>query len=400
DNTNWIVSLSKLTLGRDHNAVLGVLSPSEDVFAKVNEHMRTSLIIALFGIAAGLLAAWLVAYTMAKPIGKLTEEAFRMKEFDLEEREPVHSMIIEVRRLSQAVDTLKRSLKDFARYVPAQVVRRLVAGEMTSEIGGDRTQITVLFTDIADFTSISESMEPKELMADISEYLAIMSQTLIENGATIDKYIGDAVMAIWNAPVPQHDHAELACKATLEVVSAIAALNERRTESGKAPFNTRFGLHTGEAVVGNVGSAERMNYTALGETVNLAARLESLNKQMGTMILISETVYQEISGTYPTRIVEMVRPKGASHAVRVYELLTDELYGLNHSDAGQHLESWQKCHELYAAHDWEQAVQSIDRHIERYPEDKAAVVIRKRADSFKNYPPPDDWDGIFTAQEK
>jgi len=400
ENEKWIVWLSPLTLGHDHNAVLSLLSPSDEVFADVYERMRTNLIIALFGIATGLLASWLVANSMARPIGKLTDEAFRMRQFDLEEREPVNSRIVEVRKLSQAVQILKRSLNDFARYVPAQVVRRLVAGEMTSDIGGVRTQITVLFTDVAEFTAISETMEPMELMADISEYLAVLSQTLIENGAMIDKYIGDAVMAVWNAPVSQEKHAQMACKATLEAVAAISDLNKRRADAGKPPLHTRFGLHSGDAVVGNVGSAERMNYTALGETVNLAARLESFNKQTGTMILISETVQQEISEVHLTRIVDMMRPKGAAHPVRIYELLSDGQYGLNQIEASGHLRSWQQCYEFYTSREWARAVDAFDQHIARYPEDGAAKIFRKRAFTYIKNPPSDEWDGVFTARVK
>ena len=161
------------------------------------------------------------------------------------------------------------------------LVRRLVSGEMSSEIGGDRAEVSLLFTDIADFTTVSESMEPTDLMREVSEYLALASNTLIEHGATIDKYMGDAIMAMWNAPVPQENHVELACRAALETSNVIERLNVRRMAEGKPPFYTRFGLHVGQAVVGNVGSEERMNYTALGENSEFGGAARRTKQAVG-----------------------------------------------------------------------------------------------------------------------
>ena len=281
DGRDWVVWMSPLSLDWDRHVTMGIISPSGEVFAAVNERMMWSLGIAGAGIAIGLLLAWLVANAISKPIRMLTDEAYQMRTFDLRDRPPISSRIVEVDHLSQAVQTLKRSMGDFGRYVPTQLVRRLVSGEMTSEIGGDRAEVSLLFTDIADFTTISESMEPTDLMREVSEYLALASNTLIEHGATIDKYMGDAIMAMWNAPVPQENHVELACRAALETSNVIERLNVRRMAEGKPPFYTRFGLHVGQAVVGNVGSEERMNYTALGETVNLAGAARRTKQAVG-----------------------------------------------------------------------------------------------------------------------
>ncbi len=322
-----------------------------------------------------------------------------MRTFDLSERPPVRSRIVEVHHLSQAVQTLKRSMGDFGRYVPTQLVRRLVAGEMTAEIGGDRCEVSLLFTDIADFTTISESIEPTALMREVSEYLAEASSTLIEHGATIDKYIGDAIMAMWNAPVRQENHVELACRATLETSNVIDRLNERRLSDGRPPFYTRFGLHVGEAVVGNVGSEERMNYTALGETVNLAARLEGLNKQLGTKILISEVFLQALPEGFVARPVDMVRPKGTTRPLRVFELITPGQY-VEGETGETHLESWGVCYTAYSERRWTDAVAEFDRHVQDFPNDAAAVVLRARAASYIDFPPPADWDGVFEAETK
>ena len=396
---DWVISISQLSFGRGRHVNMGVLAPSDEVFAEVNERMRRSLIIAAIGIGIGLVIAWLVAHNISKPIRLLTNEAFQMRTFDLSDRPLVRSRIVEVERLSQAVQTLKRAMADFGRYVPTQLIRRLVSGEMTAEIGGERREVTLLFTDIADFTSISEDMDPTTLMQEVSEYLAEASRTLIEHGATIDKYIGDAIMAMWNAPVDQENHVELACRAVLKTAAAIDSLNERRTAEGRPPFRTRFGLHVGEVVVGNVGSDERMNYTALGETVNLASRLEGLNKQLGTDILVSEAVMGTLSEEFVARPVDMVRVKGTTHPVRVFELVSPGQYTKGEGDQS-HLESWRACYSSYTDRRWADAVADFDRHIQEFPNDSVAKVLRTRAVVYQDSPPPEDWDGVFDAQMK
>ena len=394
---DWVISISHLSFGRDRHVNMGIMAPSGEVFVEVNERMRRGLIIA--GIGIGLIIAWLVAHNISKPIRVLTNEAFQMRTFDLSDRPPVRSRIVEVERLSQAVQTLKRAMADFGRYVPTQLVRRLVAGDMTAEIGGERREVTLLFTDIADFTSISEDMEPAALMKEVSEYLAEASGTLIEHGATIDKYIGDAIMAMWNAPVDQDNHVELACRAALKTATVIDSFNERRTAEGRRPFHTRFGLHVGEVVVGNVGSDERMNYTALGEAVNLASRLEGLNKQLGTQILASEAVMDALSEEFVARPVDMVRPKGTTHPVCAFELVSPGQYTRGEGDEA-HLESWLACYASYTERRWADAVAGFDRHIQEFPDDAAAKVLQSRALVYRDSPPPDDWDGVFEAQTK
>ncbi len=400
DGEAWVIWISPLSLDHGQKAVMSLLSPADEVFAEVSTRMEISLVIAITGLGIGLLLAWVFANAVARPIRNLTDEAYQMRTFDLREREPVTSRVLEVQHLSQAVQTLKRSLGDFARYVPAQLVRGLLAGDVKADIGGERCTVTLLFTDITDFAAISERMEPMELMQEVSEYFAEVSVRLIEHGATIDKYIGDAIMAMWNAPVRQENHVELACRAALDVASAIARLNARRTADGLPPFQTRFGLHVGEAVVGNVGSVERMNYTALGQTVNLAARLEGLNKQLGTQILISEAMLEGAPADALVRPVDMVRPKGASQPVRVYELISPAKYCGDGQSAEAHLGSWRRCYTACTERRWSDAIAEFDRHIEEYANDDAARVLRARAQAFKEAPPAERWDGVFDARTK
>ena len=178
-----------------------------------------------------------------------------------------------------------------------------------------------MFTDVRDFTTIAESADPDVLMRQTSRYFSALTEAFLAEGGTVDKFIGDAVMVFWNAPNPQPDHVERACRAALAGKAASDKLNTQFEAEGLKPFFTRFGIHVGEAVVGNLGSTERMNYTALGNTVNLASRLEGLNKQFGTAILVSEDVYLRVQHRFQFKALESVIAKGMTKETRVFELV-------------------------------------------------------------------------------
>jgi adenylate cyclase len=205
--------------------------------------------------------------------------------------------------------------------VPKELVQGVVDNSISTELGGVRQEITVVFTDVRDFTTIAESADPDVLMHQTSRYFSVLTDAFLAEGGTIDKFIGDAVMVFWNAPNPQPDHVERACRAALAARSAGEKLSTQFEAEGLKPFFTRFGIHVGEAVVGNLGSTERMNYTALGNTVNLAARLEGLNKQFGTVVLVSEDVYLRVRHRFQFRALEAIVAKGMTRETRTFELV-------------------------------------------------------------------------------
>ena len=215
----------------------------------------------------------------------------------------------------------QRAIWSFAHFVPKELVQRVIDNSISTEPSGVREEITVVFTDVRDFTTIAESAEPDSLMHQTSRYFSVLTEAFLAEGGTIDKFIGDAVMVFWNAPNPQPDHVERACRAALAARSACEKLNSQFEAEGVKPFFTRFGIHVGEAIVGNLGSTERMNYTALGNTVNLAARLEGLNKQFGTVILVSEGVYRRARHCFQFRAFESVIAKGMTKETRIFELV-------------------------------------------------------------------------------
>jgi adenylate cyclase len=215
----------------------------------------------------------------------------------------------------------RRSIASFARFVPKDIVKGIVDGSISTELGGTRREITILFTDVTNFTGISEAADPDGLMRQTSRHFAALTEAFLAEGGTVDKFIGDSVMVFWNAPHPQPDHVERACRAALLAKTASDALNAQFEAEGLPAFIVRIGIHFGDAVVGNVGSTERMNYTVLGNTVNLAARLEGLNKGYGTTMLVSEAVRNRVEHRFRFKPIASVTAKGMTTETRVYELV-------------------------------------------------------------------------------
>ncbi len=182
-------------------------------------------------------------------------------------------------------------------------------------------RLTILFSDLVGFTTISEDLSPENLIHLLNEYFSTMTDIILNCKGTVDKYIGDAIMAFWGAPLPIKDHAAKACQAALAMKKAIAPLQETWQERGLPLLGTRLGIHTGQAIVGNVGSRDRFNYTVMGDTVNLASRLEGVNKIYGTSILVSESTHQQAGTAFLFRELDLVQVKGRLQPVTIYELL-------------------------------------------------------------------------------
>jgi adenylate cyclase len=282
---------------------------------------RVGLIIAMIASAAFVPGVWFFGSKMSRSLKTITAQAAKLQTMGIPESSPVDSYIREIHELGLTLSLAERAIWSFSRFVPKELVRRVVDNSISTELGGVRQEITVLFTDVRNFTTIAEASDPDALMRQTSRYFTALTEAFLAEGGTVDKFIGDAVMVFWNAPNPQPDHVERACRAALAGKMASERLNAQFEAEGLQPFFTRFGIHVGEAVVGNLGSAERMNYTALGSTANLASRLEGLNKEYGTAILASEDVYLRARDCFRFKEIGSVIVKGMTKATRIYELL-------------------------------------------------------------------------------
>lgn len=255
-----------------------------------------------------------------RPLNKLRDEILKLKDLDVEEHIDFKSSISEVNDMIDATDKVKTGLRSFSKYVPDKVVKQLISQGKDAKIGGEKEHVTILFSDIEGFTSISENNDTQEVVTALNEYFDIYVHCLEENGATVDKFIGDAVMAFWNAPNKVDNHEFVAVKTAMEIVKEIDVLNQKwKSEGKKFIFKTRIGINSGEVIVGNIGSTNRINYTVTGDPVNLASRLEMANKQYNTKILVGENVYNKTKESIDYNYIDTVKVKGKEVYVKVYQ---------------------------------------------------------------------------------
>ncbi|MCH8884673.1 MAG: HAMP domain-containing protein, partial [SAR324 cluster bacterium] len=315
------------TLGEPVGQVLVYRSKTQE--KRVYENMKT--VLNAIGIAALVLAAALgsfISFSVSRALKALSEGVGEVRGGNLDYVVTVRSRD-EFGTLSDAFNEMTAGLKEkeairntFKRYVSSSVVDELLKDTDAIALGGENKTLTIQFSDIAGFTSLSETLTPEGVVEFLNEYLSEMTAAVEAEQGIVDKYIGDAVMAFWGAPLPLEDHPLHACRAALAQGAKIAEL--RRAWAGRgglSRFHARIGLHTGEVIVGNIGSSTRMDYTIIGDAVNTASRLEGLNKLYGTGILISEETCRGAGAGMVTREIDLVRAKGKAEVVRIYELL-------------------------------------------------------------------------------
>lgn len=300
---------------------LAVVAPVDEFFASILSERARLFAAALGFVAAMVPIVFFIGSLLSKSLRSLADETDRIQRFEPSVTPPVRSAIREIDDLGRSVSTMRTLVQTFSHFVPRHLVRQLMETGDAMKLGGARREVTVLFTDVVNFTGITESRDPAQVMQYTSRYFAVMSEAIMANKGTVDKFIGDAVMAIWNAPIEDDDHVANACAAVLACIEANRELNAEFEREGWPPYHTRFGLHVGDAVVGNIGSSDRMNYTVLGATVNLAARLESLNKNYQTTVLASEAVRQRVEHRFAFRAVDRIKPKGFAAEFQIYELV-------------------------------------------------------------------------------
>ncbi len=321
DGRDYLFRLQKFSQNNGFSGYYLLLAAEDDFAQNVRNLQIRGIFIALVAGGCFVPAVWIFGSRMSTSLKRLTAQASRLRTLAAPDEVPVTSRVTEIDELGATMAMAQRTIWSFARFVPKDIVRGIIDTSISTELGGVRQELTILFTDVSNFTGIAEAADPDSLMRQTSRHLGALTQAFLTEGGTVDKYIGDSVMVFWNAPHLQFDHIERACRAALSAKKASDALNAQFAAEGLPPFAVRLGVHCGEAVVGNVGSAERMDYTALGNSVNLAARLEGLNKQYGTTILVSEAVRNRVEHCFQFRAIASVIAKGMTTETRVYELV-------------------------------------------------------------------------------
>jgi adenylate cyclase len=288
----------------------------------------------------------------------------------------------------------------FSHYLSSDVINDLLSDPDKLALGGEKKHMTALFTDVKGFSTISEQLDPSELVGLLNEYLTEMSDIIMAQRGTIDKYEGDAIISFFGAPIEYEDHAERACRSAIRMKKVEEELNRRFVEErlSPAPVFTRVGINTGEMVVGNMGTAQKMDYTIMGNTVNLASRLEGVNKQYGTWILVSETTFLEGGASFAARRLDMVRVVGIQEPVRLYELV-DEKREIS-SSMEEALEIFDEGLQLFEQREWKKARDYFRQVLDIVPQDGPSQFYIERCDKFVKKAPPESWDGVFNLTLK
>jgi adenylate cyclase len=375
---------------------IGVVVDLRDITGGAYLHAAIAVGAALLTLLAAVMCGRVLSSRIARPIVEIAGDLAKVAAFSISREPAPRSFVREVSELGASVDRMKASLRSFAHYVPTDLVRTLLAHGQDAELGGEIRRLTIHFSDIADFTAISEGMEPTRLVAAIGGYFELMTGALTRHGGTVDKFMGDGIMAFFNAPEELPDHPRQACLAALEAQGRLARV-EAETPPGEPVFHARIGLGLGEVLVGNIGTRERFAYTLLGDEVNLASRLEGLNKLYGTEIIVSGAVRDEAGDGFEWRRLDRVAVKGRHQGTAIAELI-----GAKGAVAGDILAArdvYERALDCYFAGEFERAAELFAEAAGLRPGDLGAAMMRDRAFALANNPPL-SWDGVHVMEEK
>src|SRR5262245_52648478 len=362
--------------------------PLVELSADSRALVRNAGIAAVVVIGVAVLGTLIAALLLSRSIARIAGKTERIRDLDFTDQVPVVSRITEIARLSDSIERMREGLEVFGRYVSKNLVHQIMRSPEAAGVGGTRREITVMFTDIEGFSRLSEAMEPELLTDRLSRYFDALGSAITANRGTIDKYIGDSIMAFWNAPEPDPDHIANACRAALQARAAGNRLRRKWKSRGRPGFHTRFGLHAGLAVVGNVGARERINYTLVGAVANQASRLESLNKVYGTEILASGEVAHATANRFVWRPVDRIVAAGTTERLDIYEPLGEI------DDTDKHaafLDRWNAARSAYGEGRFEAALASFRAIKALRPDDGPTRVFISRCETFVKEGAPMRW---------
>ena len=321
DKQDHLALLSPIPLKAHGDWKVLVIAPRSDFLSDIVSNIGRITILGVVLLGLQVLMVWWLSRKIAGPLEALALQVDAIERLEINDAYPLQrSSFTEIDRLAQSVSRMSKALKAFAAFVPIGLVHGLMKSEKGLETGGHSRFITIMFTDLEAFSALSENRPSHELLQQVSRYLGTASRIIGEEFGTVDKFIGDAVMAFWGAPNELEDHAWRACVAAVRIQQEMDVMNAEWKKAGLPELKVRIGIHSDAVLVGNIGSIERMSYTVMGDGVNVASRLEGLNKNFGTRICISKTVYRESGERLILRPLGDMEVKGRKSTIEVFEL--------------------------------------------------------------------------------
>jgi adenylate cyclase len=394
----WWAGVTSYPLGKRRQLWIGILVPNDDLLEGITQLRMHIMAATLVTLLAALAYSFLLARSYSRPLEALAAQSRRISDLDFQADEKIEAKLFEFKQLSEAQAQSLTALQSFSRYVPIEIVKELMAKGEVARIGGHTETLTILFTDIAGFTNISEAMSPEALTNHLAGYFQAMIDALHHHGATVDKIVGDAIIAFWGAPTAMPDQTDRALKAVLECRDTLNTLNQTWSAQSLPELPTRFGLATGPVVVGNMGAPTRLAYTVLGDTVNLASRLEALNKVYGTGILVDMATQQAGGDGFAMRHLDRIIVVGKTQATDIFELLgeTGKVPAVKLAAARRYEAAWGR----YRSGEFRQAGEALAGFEAEFGVDPAVERLRQICQAYRERPPDPDWDGISIMTTK
>lgn len=372
--------------------IVGIVVPRDYYLGGLLQIRRRVLWVSVVLITAIILVGGFVLHSVGRAHSLVVKETSRMNAFEFSPSQNT-SRLRDIGEVLAGLEKAKTAMRAMGKYVPVDLVRRLYHDGTEPMLGGESVDLSVLFTDIKGFTSFAEQTGPDRVAELLGRYLQVMATVMQNDKGTIDKFIGDSVMAFWNAPENVADHAILACRAALKCRDALRDLYDSQEWKDAPRFETRFGLHRCVAYVGHFGAPDRFNYTAIGDGINLASRLEGLNKHSGTTIIASENIYASAKKHFEFRLLDRVAVKGKVQGITIYELVAERTAQSRITPA---MQRYEQAFEAYLRADFKAALDLLENETDDMP----SRLLAERCRLLIKNPPPEPWAGIHVFDSK
>jgi len=389
----YSAAFEAIPLGEGIHWVTVVVVPQRELLGKVRQNTAWTIGIGVFSLVVALWLGNVLSQRFIRPLQQIADDLERIAHFDLASDELPPTQVREIQIVGETAERMKASLRSFARYVPTDLVRQFLSRGEEARLSVRPEILTICFIDIEGFSKISERSSAEELVERLGVYFDAVSNILTDHGGTIDKFIGDGMLAFFNAPKPIPNHPVNACQAALAVQAIMGKLNAYWSQQDKPIFRTRIGLHTGKVLVGNIGTPSRFAYTVVGDGVNLADALESLNKVYGTSILVSEEVHEAAVDGFEWRRIDRVAVKGRAKGGFVFELI-----GVKGRVAAELLaarDRYEMALDAYFQRRFYDAIMAFHEALDLNPKDRAAQILLTRCRVLAQSPPPAEWTGTY-----
>jgi adenylate cyclase len=388
-----LLSVATLLGDRLQGWLVGIVVPESHYLGALDASRRRAVGIALALVLLASAASWIVVRAMRRDLRRLIGNATRLRDFDFAASTDGSAAFRDVHEATQSIEQAKTALRALGKYVPLDLVRELYDARHEPALGATAQDVTVLFSDVAGFTTVAETLEPDTLATSLGAYLEALTRAIHASGGIIDKYTGDGVMALWNTPRPVADHPRRACDAALACVDALRALFASPGWRGRPPWPTRFGIHRGRVHVGHFGAPDRFSFTAMGDGVNLASRLEGLAKEYGVAIVVSAAVVHEARDEFAFRRLDRVAVKGKQEPVEISELLGRQVPG---RPIPTHVRAYEAALDAYFARRFADAADLLREQLD----DPPSRVLAARCRELLSDAPGPEWTGVrvFTTK--